>query len=1290
MKNIQKNLIAEGNRLVHAKQYEDGIRHYAKILANSPELFKYITGNITIAKKKFRQLRSKFEKQYVGVCGYDLAHNAAGRAYTLALIYETFTQVDIIGCIFKIRGDKIWEPIRGTHIKKKYFLVDDESNFINESVNFVANNPYDIVHISKPRIPNIILGILYKMIWDAKVIVDVDDEELAFVNATTPISISEYLNTYGKLPPLRDLIGNHWTRIAVGLTGYFDGVTVSNKALQNRYGGQIIRHARNGNLYKASENLKYKNREKYGIPQDKQVVIFLGTPRRHKGIIKIAEALAELDRKDIIFCIVGTFTDLKLKESFLRVAGKNCILFPNQPFNSLPEILSIADCGILLQEKTSQVSQFQTPAKLSDLLAMQLPVLVTDVEGIREFINAEMVVAIQDDEEINKSLENFLNNLEKFSVLKTNIVKHFPDLLSLESNAKRIQEIVQGNSAINPQAKVDQLINLIFSISLPIVSEANKKCFQSMDNNFPYFEKSTHTYDVKENYCNFLNRIENTDNFENDVWDTRDCFSTINTSKELPLPEVVYIVPAVMALRNTTRYRVHHLAEQIKKFARVQIINYKSLPEDFFEKITKLNCIIIIQRLPFLGKLEEDFLTKCKLTPVTIAYDIDDQIFDAYELETWRSSSFQASPESYSRAMQYADQFIVSTKSLRRKIESKFNRPVHIIHNQISQQILNISNEAIRRGRTNDIFTIGYASGSATHDRDFAVAMQGLSSFLELHPNTKFHCIGDVILPNKFHKKFSKQIVVHKKVDWTELPYVLASFDVQLVPLESTPFNKYKSHLKFLESSAVSVPIIASNTGEQALTIIDGYSGILTSNTDECWFNAISWSFNNRNLLKKIGLNAKKYVESFWTTESNFNLARIKYILEDIFFGMLRDKLSIIVVIYNTIDDVRALLDSILRNIKVPYELLIWINSNENDIKEYISGDLFKTSYVIDTGSNVGKAIAANHLFRIASERFIAGIDDDYIVPKSWDERMLYAAKTIKRLGWLSTNLTKESSGIRDLNKTASFPGGSSIFVPSGVGGWVVFTTASARENIGFYKEHGLYGGIDGDYNRRARKLGLTTGYVRNVVGEHKIRREVNLAWELFKQRIQDQMRIFGKDSDKVTDKHVDFFKERTKKLTCSIIVPNFEDDSILSNKIANYAERLMSFFSDHFDYHVKILDSNAKDKFDVSIFLSTSHKLTIDINSLNILIIYHDEECLSYQKLVNYDYIFSFSKLLARKVHELIPEIKVEVIPFDLNPKIFYDVVNKIHNSIKYMIRDYVEYKSTLLFNLRNKINSR
>jgi hypothetical protein len=51
-----------------------------------------------------------------------------------------------------------------------------------QAIDLVSAHPFDLVHLSKPRFPNILLGLLYRLLWDAQILVDIDDDELAFVD----------------------------------------------------------------------------------------------------------------------------------------------------------------------------------------------------------------------------------------------------------------------------------------------------------------------------------------------------------------------------------------------------------------------------------------------------------------------------------------------------------------------------------------------------------------------------------------------------------------------------------------------------------------------------------------------------------------------------------------------------------------------------------------------------------------------------------------------------------------------------------------------------------------------------------------------------------------------------------------------------------------------------------------------------------------------------------------------------------------------------------------------------
>lgn len=736
-----------------------------------------------------------------------------------------------------------------------------------------------------------------------------------------------------------------------------------------------------------------------------------------------------------------------------------------------------------------------------------------------------------------------------------------------------------------------------------------------------------------------------------DDWDTR-CYPTItHAGPEIGHPSKLFVVPAFMSARNTTRYRAHHLLELCEGVIEIAIIDYrdKDVSQALFDEIEeKPDSVVIIQRLALSDSETTVFLDRLRQTPVRIVYDLDDQIFDESELEPWRVAELAHSPQAYWRAMNYADQFLVSTKALRRRLERAFQRPVHILPNALNKEILSRSRHATAQHTGREGFIIGYASGSATHDRDLASALDGISRFLRAHPQAKLHCLGDADLPKVFEREHKAQIQSFPKVDWRELPERVARFSVQILPLEDVPFNQCKSQIRYLESAAVGVPVLASKCGEQAMTIIDGHTGKLCINTADDWHQGLEWFFQHPEESLQMGARAREFLTRYWTTQSPLRREKWRSILQDFQLGRMRDKISIVLVVYNPIHDVRAICESISRHTKVPYELLVWVNASAPDTRAYIQGLQRPDTYIVDLGVNVGKAFAANHLFRLALERFVVGFDDDYIAPPHWDEKLITAAKSVPNLGWLSSNLTPDSSGLRGLGRSTTYPGGTVLFQPPGVGGWVVFTTASARERIGLYREHGLYGGIDGDYNRRARAMGLITGYVRDVVGRHKIQRGKSLAWELFKQRIQDNMRRHGKQSDLVHDKFVDFSRERSQHLTCAIKISTSitHDENVWGD--THYAYGLKSAL-EALDYEVRIDKHECwyqvPERTDLVIHLFGLHEYDPDPESLNILWIISHVDKTHRDQLLKYDYIFCASRQVADRVAKLAPEIRSDVL---------------------------------------------
>lgn len=434
--------LATANQAFQKGETAVAMAGYVSALLKMPELGETIAGNIARTKQRYLNSRSVDKPLKAIVCGWELAHNAAGRAHTLAEIYREITpDVEIVGSIFPRWGREVWEPIRDTSIPIHAFVVESDS-FIEQALTLVAAHPADVVHLSKPRAPNIFFGIFYKLFWGAKVIVDIDDEELAFVKAETPLNLSEYLKDYPTLPSLDQLTDVHWTRIAVGLVNEFDAITVSNSALQRRYGGVVIGHARDPNIFKPSPELRQKSRQALGIQAHQKVVLFSGTPRPHKGLLEVAKAIQSLNREDVLFVIAGSFGErfLQFKARLQAVTGVNYLFLENKPISALPSTLAIADCCVLLQDTNHPASNYQIPAKLSDALAMRLPVLVSSTGALEDPIASGAVVATTLDN-LTLHLATTLDRPSREQV--DNGGDYFLKHLCLEANASKLRSIAK-------------------------------------------------------------------------------------------------------------------------------------------------------------------------------------------------------------------------------------------------------------------------------------------------------------------------------------------------------------------------------------------------------------------------------------------------------------------------------------------------------------------------------------------------------------------------------------------------------------------------------------------------------------------------------------------------------------------------------------------------------------------------------------------------------------------------------------------------------------------------------
>ena len=407
--------IQHANRLLADEHWQEAIVAHARLMLRFPEIRHVFQFGLRLAQRRFKQERRLADRPRVAVICWEMSHNPAGRAVALAELYRPIADTHLVGCLFPRWGKSLWAPLADIDLPCHLLQIEEHwddtswdscaSDFWPQAVEFVLQHPFDLVHLVKPRGPNLVFALLYRWIWQAQVIQDVDDEELAFFNQRRRIDeldagVSAWLKQHAKLPHLAGLTRKQWTFFSVGLVSQFPLVTVSNPALQQRYGGQIIPHVRRASDFSETDKLRREARAHFGLADTAKVVLFFGTPRAHKGLRETIQALAQLNDSRVVYVIVGSFPEPEFQaelEQLALISGVTVKFFGNQPFAQIPQVVALGDIAINLQDVTSPVAQYQVPAKLTDALASGLIVLATETPALADFFAAKALVPVNEE-----------------------------------------------------------------------------------------------------------------------------------------------------------------------------------------------------------------------------------------------------------------------------------------------------------------------------------------------------------------------------------------------------------------------------------------------------------------------------------------------------------------------------------------------------------------------------------------------------------------------------------------------------------------------------------------------------------------------------------------------------------------------------------------------------------------------------------------------------------------------------------------------------------------------------
>lgn len=410
------------------------------------------------------------------VVSWDMGHNPAGRAFLLADIARRDFDVKLIGPLFKQYGTKLWQPLEGqTGVEIETFPGGTLREYLATVIEQVERNPAEVVYVSKPRLSSLVFGLMMRARHGSTLIVDVDDHELSFYKDDKPLSLDAALRAARANPADAEMpYANVWTQLCEELVKLAGGLTVSNIALQERFGGVIVRHARDEAVFSVEDERRRAIRKEFGLKDADRAIVFVGTPRPHKGIYRVAEALERIGDDRLVFVMIGSFTDASTKNQIAKYKKARITCFENQPWERLPDLVGMADAVAILQDPKSRISEYQIPAKLTDALALGRPVLATRVAPFADLFDKNALLPIDDDADLDRALKELAASPAAFADRAARGRTQFLSEFSYSVNSARLSLVAQearkaDNAAIDPQ-----------------IRRVLQRLFKHVDLDFPY------------------------------------------------------------------------------------------------------------------------------------------------------------------------------------------------------------------------------------------------------------------------------------------------------------------------------------------------------------------------------------------------------------------------------------------------------------------------------------------------------------------------------------------------------------------------------------------------------------------------------------------------------------------------------------------------------------------------------------------------------------------------------------------------------------------------------------
>ncbi|MBA2269431.1 MAG: glycosyltransferase [Chthoniobacterales bacterium] len=330
-------------------------------------------------------------------------------------------------------------------------------------------------------------------------------------------------------------------------------------------------------------------------------------------------------------------------------------------------------------------------------------------------------------------------------------------------------------------------------------------------------------------------------------------------------------------IATTHLYRCIHLQEQL------QALGYDADVAEWFEEgavdpsqVASYD-VVFLYRLPMWPRIREA-IEQTRALGKPLIFDTDDLVFEPDLIDQHRAVTSLTPAEQamhaegvrgYLATLQACDITVAATPLLA-ELARRRARPGYVHRNALGREMLalanNLYNERQQRANSERV-VIGYGSGTATHDVDFAEAAGALSEVLAQFPQVELWIAGPLTLPPHL-ESFGERVRRFPLSDWHGWFELASQMDIALAPLEmNNVFCRAKSEIKFVEAGALGVPVVASDIDPYRDAITHGTDGLLAANAQQ-WQEALSMLIQQPQRRRALGDRARQKVLQHYTPEA--------------------------------------------------------------------------------------------------------------------------------------------------------------------------------------------------------------------------------------------------------------------------------------------------------------------------------------------------------------------------------------------------------------------------------------